>query len=36
MGYRIGENIKKLKLKDENHNYQEVTLDYLKSLYPIN
>jgi len=34
IGYRIGENIKKLKLKDEEHNYQEVTLDYLKSLYP--
>lgn len=31
--HRSGQNIKKLKLKDEIHNYEEVTLDYLVDLY---
>jgi len=31
--YRQGQNIKKLKVKDKNHNYEEVTLDYLMELY---
>jgi len=33
IGYVEGMNEKKLKLKDENHNYKIVSLDYVKSLY---
>lgn len=31
--YRNDQNIKRLKLKDKEHNYAHVTLDYLKDLY---
>lgn len=31
--YRKGNNIKKLKLKDATHDYQEVTLNYLRGKY---
>jgi len=31
--YREGGNIKLLKLKDKNHNYEEVTIDYLVGIY---
>lgn len=31
--YREGGNLKKLKLKDEKHNYKDVTLEYLEHLY---
>ena len=33
VGYVEGRNKKKLKLKDKNHNYKLVSLDYIKSLY---
>lgn len=33
VGYVEGRNIKKLKLKDKNHNYKLVSLSYIKSLY---
>ena len=33
VGYVEGRNDKKLKLKDKNHNYEIVSLDYIKSLY---
>jgi len=33
VGYVEGYNDKKLKLKDKDHNYSIVTLDYIKSLY---
>jgi len=33
--YREGDNLKRLKLKDKNHNYKDVTMDYLFSLYAI-
>ena len=35
VAYREGGNIKKLKLKDEKHSYEEVSLNYLKSLYDV-
>ena len=31
--YREGGNLKRLKLKDENHNYKMVSLNYVKELY---
>lgn len=31
--YRIGGNLKRLKLKDSKHNYQNVHMGYLKNLY---
>jgi len=31
--YREGGNLKRLKLKDGTHDYNDVTLDYLKALY---
>lgn len=31
--YRTGGNLKRLKLKDSKHNYDNVSLDYLTSLY---
>lgn len=31
--YREGANIKMLKLKDKNHNYENVTIEYLEELY---
>lgn len=31
--YRKGKNLKRLRLKDKNHNYKIVTLDYIKELY---
>lgn len=31
--YREGGNLKRLKLKDRNHNYQNVSIDYLEELY---
>lgn len=31
--YREGSNIKRLKLKDSEHNYKEVSIDYLRRLY---
>lgn len=33
VSYREGENIKELKLKDINHNYQRVDLDYIFRIY---
>lgn len=33
VGYVEGKNKKTLKLKDKNHNYKVVSLDYVKSLY---
>ncbi len=33
IAYRQNRNSKKLKLKDENHNYNSVTIDYIKNLY---
>jgi len=33
VSYRRNSNLKKLKLKDKNHNYSLVSLDYLRSLY---
>jgi len=35
VAYRENENVKKLKLKDKNHAYEEVSLDYLKTLYDV-
>jgi zinc D-Ala-D-Ala carboxypeptidase len=35
VAYREGGNIKKLKLKDDKHNYEEVSLNYLKTLYDV-
>ena len=31
--YREGGNLKRLKLKDKNHNYKTVSIDYIKELY---
>lgn len=31
--FRTGGNIKKIKLKDADHNYEEVSLDYIKNKY---
>jgi len=31
--YREGGNLKMLKLKDKNHNYETVSIDYIKGLY---
>lgn len=31
--YRIGGNLKRLKLKDATHNYQDIQMGYLKNLY---
>lgn len=33
IAYRKGGNIKKVKLKDENHHYTRVNMDYIKSIY---
>lgn len=33
VAYQEGNNKTELKLKDANHNYQRVTLDYIKSIY---
>lgn len=33
--YRVGGNLKKLKLKDKDHNYTIITIDELKNLYEI-
>jgi hypothetical protein len=33
VGYVEGWNVKKLKLKDKDHNYKLVSLDYIKNLY---
>lgn len=33
VAYREGANIKKLKLKDDNHHYKHVSIDYIKDLY---
>lgn len=33
VAYREGANVKKLKLKDKNHHYENVSIDYLKDLY---
>jgi zinc D-Ala-D-Ala carboxypeptidase len=35
VAYREGGNVKRLKLKDKKHNYENVSLNYLKSLYDI-
>jgi hypothetical protein len=31
--YRDGNNIHRLKLKDKNHDYEDVDLEYLENLY---
>lgn len=33
VAYREGANVKKLKLKDKDHNYKVVSLDYIKNIY---
>ena len=33
VAYRKGSNARQLKLKDDNHNYQRVSLEYIKQLY---
>lgn len=33
IAYRKNSNIKRLKLKDENHNYYSVNIDYIRNLY---
>ncbi len=33
VAYRKGANIKRLKLKDEDHNYDKVAIGYIKNLY---
>lgn len=33
--YRAGGNIKRLKLKDKSHNYEDVNMDYLLDLYSV-
>ncbi len=32
--YRVGGNIKRLRLRDEKHKYEDVTMKFLKELYP--
>lgn len=31
--FRTGGNVKRIKLKDANHNYENVSLDYIKQIY---
>ena len=33
VAYRQDNNINKLKLKDANHNFKQVSIDYIKSIY---
>lgn len=35
VAYRERRNVKRLKLKDKKHNYENVSLNYLKSLYDV-